>query len=222
MARPKTYDQALRDRILLETRNMLSEEGYPAVSLRTITSRAETSTNAVYSLFGSREELIAEAIEAEVSQASAVLTQIAQMTPPEAAFVCAAKTVRVMTQGAPKLFEASIQALADARRSAKNSPDEIRSVGSLFQGVIDPIQDLCQRIAISAGVTGAEPKRMATLFWCSAEGFFCSELSGAISGSPQERDRLYQDMLATLYAGWSGKQLGAFAEQSAVPQVTAS
>lgn len=58
MARPKVHDDRLRERLLAETAVRVGEHGPDGVTVREVAAAAGTSTSAVYSLFGSREELL--------------------------------------------------------------------------------------------------------------------------------------------------------------------
>ena len=62
MARPRTYDKDLRDKLVEETANRLAEGPAENLGLRDLTKSVGTSTNAVYSLFGAKEVLVWEAI----------------------------------------------------------------------------------------------------------------------------------------------------------------
>lgn len=63
MARPPVYDDALRQRLLSETVEAIDTHGVDGFSLRAVTSAADTSTSAVYALFGSRDGLVAAVID---------------------------------------------------------------------------------------------------------------------------------------------------------------
>ena len=63
MARPPLYDDALRRRLLDVTVEIVDRDGPARVSLRDVAQRAETSTSAVYSLFGGKGELLTAVIE---------------------------------------------------------------------------------------------------------------------------------------------------------------
>ena len=63
MARPPVYDDALRGRVLTATAEAIDEHGVNGFSLRAVTSAVETSTSAVYALFGSRDGLVAAVID---------------------------------------------------------------------------------------------------------------------------------------------------------------
>ncbi|MTD59348.1 TetR/AcrR family transcriptional regulator [Amycolatopsis pithecellobii] len=58
MARPRTHDEALRQRLLVCAGELLAEEGAKALSLRKLAADAGTSTTAVYSLFGGKPDLV--------------------------------------------------------------------------------------------------------------------------------------------------------------------
>ena len=62
MARPSTYDEALRSRLLAATADAVAADGPDRVSLRDVARAAGTSTSAVYTLFGGKDELLAAVI----------------------------------------------------------------------------------------------------------------------------------------------------------------
>lgn len=63
MPRPPIYDNDLRVRLLAVTAEFVDEAGVAAVSLRELARRAETSTSAIYALFGGKDELLAAVID---------------------------------------------------------------------------------------------------------------------------------------------------------------
>jgi AcrR family transcriptional regulator len=58
MPRPKTHDEALRTKLLDHAGELLAAEGPKALSLRKLAADVGTSTTAVYSLFGSKADLV--------------------------------------------------------------------------------------------------------------------------------------------------------------------
>lgn len=62
MARPSTYDDALRTRLLEATADAVAADGPERVSLRDVARAAGTSTSAVYTLFGGKDDLLAAVI----------------------------------------------------------------------------------------------------------------------------------------------------------------
>jgi AcrR family transcriptional regulator len=58
MPRPRTHDEALRLKLLDRAGELISADGPRALSLRKLAADAGTSTTAVYSLFGSKPDLV--------------------------------------------------------------------------------------------------------------------------------------------------------------------
>ncbi|MDT8909561.1 TetR/AcrR family transcriptional regulator [Amycolatopsis sp. PS_44_ISF1] len=58
MPRPRTHDAALRLKLLDRAGELISADGPRALSLRKLAAGAGTSTTAVYSLFGSKPDLV--------------------------------------------------------------------------------------------------------------------------------------------------------------------
>jgi AcrR family transcriptional regulator len=57
VGRPREHDSATRERLLGAAAVLAAEEGWDALSVRRIAQRAETTTRAVYSLFGNKRGL---------------------------------------------------------------------------------------------------------------------------------------------------------------------
>lgn len=66
MARPKTHDEDLRQTLVAETRSQLENQGLGELNLRSLAHAANTSTAAVYALFGSKQSLLEEVFALEV------------------------------------------------------------------------------------------------------------------------------------------------------------
>jgi AcrR family transcriptional regulator len=62
--RPREYDDQLRLRLIEEAARLLADEGPAAVTTRRVATAVGTSTTAIYSLIGSKEDLI-QAVRAE-------------------------------------------------------------------------------------------------------------------------------------------------------------
>lgn len=60
VGRPREHDESTRVTLLRAAEHLLSEEGHEGLSMRRLAAEAETSTRAVYSLFGGKQGLIAE------------------------------------------------------------------------------------------------------------------------------------------------------------------
>ena len=62
MPRQRTYDDSLRDRLIDEAAQVIADHGVQSLSVRDVAMRAGTTTNAIYTFFGSRGSLVAEVV----------------------------------------------------------------------------------------------------------------------------------------------------------------
>ncbi|WP_300016729.1 TetR/AcrR family transcriptional regulator [Pseudonocardia sp.] len=76
MPRPKVHDDELRERLLERAGALLSGGGPEALSLRTLAQDCDTSTTAVYSLFGGKPALLAELLDDAVARLSERLAAV--------------------------------------------------------------------------------------------------------------------------------------------------
>ncbi|MGO4145914.1 TetR-like C-terminal domain-containing protein [Paenarthrobacter sp. YAF11_1] len=63
MARPIVHDQHVQQRLLAVTADLVDREGPARVTLRDVAAAAETSTTAIYSLFGGKAQLLTAAVD---------------------------------------------------------------------------------------------------------------------------------------------------------------
>ncbi|MFJ5957565.1 TetR-like C-terminal domain-containing protein [Paenarthrobacter sp. NPDC092416] len=63
MARPIVHDQLVQKRLLAVTAELVDREGPARVTLRDVAAAADTSTTAIYSLFGGKAQLLTAAVD---------------------------------------------------------------------------------------------------------------------------------------------------------------
>lgn len=63
MARPIIHDRFVQQRLLAATAELVDREGPARVTLRDVAAAAETSTTAIYSLFGGKAQLLKAAVD---------------------------------------------------------------------------------------------------------------------------------------------------------------
>jgi AcrR family transcriptional regulator len=62
MGRPREHDESTRAALLEATERLIARNGAAALSVRAVAREADTTTRAVYSLFGSKDGLLVEAL----------------------------------------------------------------------------------------------------------------------------------------------------------------
>lgn len=206
MGRPRTYDEALREKLIEHASKMMSEDGYHGVSLRVLTRDVGTSTNAVYTLFGSKEALMAEVV---VRHLDALLAQDG-MAPdqgdPEQALISIASVYRDFAVSDPKSFNGAFEAIKEAKEPGSMTDRVNPELRELDKKLFDPILSACQRIADGA-TRKLNPHRMAVGVWALIHGYSFLGISGVLPVNSEEADTIFDEALHAMYVGWLSKNV---------------
>jgi len=195
MARPKVYDDDLRARLISAAAEQLAEGGVGHLSLRSVARATGTSTNAVYSIFGSKPDLV----DAVVTDALASFTAAQRATLErsgdgdlEATLAELGRAYRRWALERPTLYAV----IFGDRVAASEGSHEAENDG--FQ----PLLGLVTRL-IEAGVfVDEDPELVALSIWAGVHGLVSLE-SRTIGDQPLEaRDAAYDAHLAALVRGW--------------------
>ena len=171
MARPRTHDEALRLKLLDRAGELIAEDGPKALSLRKLAAGAGTSTTAVYSLFGSKPDLV-NALYAEGFRRFGLRMAGTELTgDPVDDLVALGSAYRASALADPHLygimFTKSIPGFepnADAEKRARET--------------LEPLLEVI-RAAIAAGVfVDVPPETVAVGAWAFVHGLVSLELSG--------------------------------------------
>jgi AcrR family transcriptional regulator len=199
MGRPVEHDDRTRDRLLAAAARLLRDEGVAAVSVRRVAQEAETTTRAVYSLFGDKQGLL------------------------RGLYHDAAESMRQHHEGVPESEDPleEITALAlGYRQAALQHPHAY----GLFMGMVpgfDATQadrDLATRSLrrvlaalarfVDADVfPGRDPRALGMQLWAQVHGLATLELQGHL-GSRRQAEQRWRDAIAV--------HVGAY-RQPAVP-----
>src|SRR5947209_2250330 len=109
MGRPREHDQLTAAALLTAGERAVEEGGLEALSVRGVATEAGTTTRAVYSLFGSRDGLIAALGAHSYELLGAALERLPQTTDPQADMVEAGLMFRRFALEHPALFSIGIQ-----------------------------------------------------------------------------------------------------------------
>jgi AcrR family transcriptional regulator len=192
MGRPQEHDEATAAALLAAAERLLQERGAAALSLREVTSRAGTSTRAVYSLFGSKEALLG----ALGARAMELLHQGVDAIPvtddPRQDLVEAALIFRRFALGHPALFEVAFHRADPAVRPRfrATAADALAALTRRFEPLA------------AAGLLGGRSVPEAVMaFHGLCEGLAVVELRGI----PFEFDgeRLWRDAFWALLTGFA-------------------
>ncbi|MBA0050195.1 WHG domain-containing protein [Streptomyces sp. AJS327] len=190
MVRPRTNDEAVRERLVECATELLATRPRESVTVRAVAAAAETSTTAVYSLFGGKGGLIS----AVRDRAVASLYQDLSAVPPSADPL------------------ADLYALAVAYRCWGREHSHLYTV--LFGGVrsfdpsgevgtSDPVRPLLTTIdrALTASVLAGDATSIALAIWGTLHGLVTLELAGALD--PATAEAAFDSTIRAALRGWT-------------------
>jgi AcrR family transcriptional regulator len=106
MGRPKQHDDATREALLAAAEDLVERGGTGALSVRAVADEIGTSTRAVYSIFGSKEGLLAALATRSFDMLRDAIAELPRTKDPARDLVQAALTVfRPMAVQHPSLFQ---------------------------------------------------------------------------------------------------------------------
>ncbi|MFD0120236.1 TetR/AcrR family transcriptional regulator [Streptomyces virginiae] len=190
MGRPRTNDDAVKERLVECATEMLATRPRDSVTVRAVAAAAEASTTAVYSLFGGKDGLIG----AVRDRAVAGLFQ----------------DVSALQTSADPLSDLYTLAVAYRRWGREHS--HLYTV--LFGGVQafdpsgevgagDPIRPLLAAIdrALTASVLAGDATEIALSIWATLHGLVTLELAGALDATTA--DAAFRSSIHATLRGWT-------------------
>ncbi|SFQ22347.1 DNA-binding transcriptional regulator, AcrR family [Amycolatopsis arida] len=194
MPRPRTHDEALRLRLLDRAGELLSAEGAKALSLRRLAADAGTSTTAVYSLFGSKPELV-NALYVEGFRRFAMRLRAVERTgEPVADLVRLGLAYRASALADPHLY-----AVMFTKAVPGFEPNE--EAAALARSTLDPLLETV-RAGVAAGVLAdTEPEVIAGGCWATVHGLVSLELGGTLPAALRDPEAFAAALRATA-TGW--------------------
>ncbi|SHG49412.1 TetR/AcrR family transcriptional regulator [Streptoalloteichus hindustanus] len=194
MPRPKIHDEALRVRLLDRTGELLSTHGPDALSLRRLAADVNTSTTAVYSLFGSKAGLVAAVHREAFRRFGARLAEVRPSDDPARDVVALGHAYRESALADPHLY-----GMLFGRPVPEFTPDAEAKEESLatFLPLLDGVRRGVERGRFAAD----RPERMALACWGLVHGLVSLELNGCLPPDT-DVDASYDAALRALVAGW--------------------
>jgi AcrR family transcriptional regulator len=183
VGRVKTYDEALRQRLLDEAGRLLTAEGVGALTLRRVAGLAGTSTTAVYSLFGDKDQLLTAMYTEGFARLGRALTR-ARTGPPLEALGNLGMAYRRSALAAPHLYGLMFGGTAP-------SGDAKQVADAAFRPLVEGVQ----ACLISGDLKGGTAEGIATYLWAVSHGMVSLELAGLMNGGARRRSEAYREAL---------------------------
>ncbi|WP_436492211.1 TetR/AcrR family transcriptional regulator [Actinokineospora sp. HUAS TT18] len=193
MPRPKTHDEALRVRLLDRAGELLSTQGASALSLRKLAADADTSTTAVYSLFGGKPALVRELYVEAFDRLGRRLHAVTPTGEPREDLVHLGLAYRESALADPHLY-----AIMFGDAVPGFEPDE--EAHALALSALAPLQKTIT-VGVETGVFTGPANDMTMACWAIVHGFVSLELTGALPSELAVASS-YETALRNNLVGW--------------------
>ncbi|TCP49298.1 TetR family transcriptional regulator [Tamaricihabitans halophyticus] len=194
MPRPKTHDDALRGRLLDRAGELLSEQGPRALSLRKLATDVNTSTTAVYSLFGGKAQLVRELYVDAFRRFGRQLGAVARSGDAPADLVQLGLAYREQA-----LANQNQYAIMFGKPVPEFEPDE--QANQEAAAAITPLLDIVREGTRTGALAGPSPEAIALAYWALLHGLVALELSNVVPAQLNSKDSFEHALRAQL-AGW--------------------
>jgi AcrR family transcriptional regulator len=197
MPRPKVHDDALRGRLLEQAVRTLSEHGVDALSLRKLAAQAETSTTAVYSLFGGKPGLLNSVFDEAFRRFGERITDVKITGNSREDLFELAMAYRAGALAEPHFYMVMFGPIGAA---VVPDPETVELAKSIFRPLLEAVST-----AIAAGELQTDnPTAVATTMWAIVHGMVSLELRSLLPPSAGDPAELYRQAVLALGAGWLG------------------
>ncbi|MFJ6675284.1 TetR/AcrR family transcriptional regulator [Actinosynnema sp. NPDC091369] len=194
MPRPKTHDDALRGRLLERAGELLSTEGPGALSLRRLAADVNTSTTAVYSLFGGKPALLNAVYEEAFRRFGERIACVPQTDDPVEDLVQIGLAYRAGALADPQFY------LVMFSKVVPNFEPSDETKEAAVQTFLPVVRDVGR--AVESGLFAPEPpERIALAMWGMVHGLVSLELNGNLPPGV-EIAPVYERALRAHADGW--------------------
>ena len=190
MARPRTHDDFLRGRLLEQAGQLVSGGGPDALSLRRLAAHADTSTTAVYSLFGNKDGLLRELFREAADRFAARLAKLSPSGDPVDDLLRMALLYRQYALANPRLY-ATILAGPVAEEGVATA-------------LCEPLCAMVLRAQAEGGFGTAPAEHIALSCWATAHGLVSLELTGNLPAGLNLAG-VYEGAMRAAVLGWAGR-----------------
>jgi AcrR family transcriptional regulator len=200
MGRPREHDETTAGALLAAAEAVVESDGIEALSVRRVAEDVGTTTRAVYSLFGSKQGLLAAVGTRAFELLSASIDELPMTDDPAADLVATGATAfRNFAVGHPAIFRIALQRAMGSQKLT----------GAIRPARIEALRGLQARVerAAQAGLLDGRPARDVVLqFHALCEGLAALELRGIIP--PRDAKRIWREALTALVAGLGAPPVG--------------
>ena len=190
MPRPREYDDQLRVRLVEEAARLLVDEGPAAMTTRKVAAAVGTSTTAIYSLIGSKEDLVQAVCDEGFARLAAHLATVELSDEPLTDVRRLAHAYFDMAIESPALYQVMF---------GQRGPEIAEGDGRPGVETLTTLVDAVRR-AVDAGLLRGEPFDLAVQLWALGHGVASLALTGML-GPPEAARALMERAGLALVGG---------------------
>jgi AcrR family transcriptional regulator len=199
MGRPMEHDEQTRLALRAAAERLVAEGGTDALTVRAVAELAGTTTRAVYSVFGSKEGLVAALAQTAFELLHSGIDALPETDDPVADLVeVGAKVFRGLVRDHPALYRIAFQRIVPGLQAGAELTTARERAFAILQTRVRRVQ--------AAGLLGSKPVLDAALeLNAMTEGLSNAELRGATLRilPAGEEERAWRDALTTVIRGFS-------------------
>lgn len=182
MARPRAYDDELRVQLIEAAARVLGDEGPHAVTTRRVAAEVGTSTTAIYSLIGSKDELFRAVFREGFQRLAHHLAAAGPTDDPLADLRSLGLAYHVMGTESPHLYRVMFDCPVP---EFEVSDEDVRFSLSTLEVLIDAVQR-----CIDDGLFGGDARDLALELWAMNHGITTLAIDGTLGSPDQAKSRL--------------------------------
>jgi AcrR family transcriptional regulator len=204
MGRPREHDERTRAQLHAAAERLVAEGGADALSVRTVAEEARTTTRAVYSLFGSKDGLVAALAQGAFEMLYEGIDELPMTADPAADLVAiGTQVVRRLVREHPALYRIAFQRIVGLQAE----PGLVAARERAWVQLQDRVARL-HDAGLLVDTPVSDAARALNAMW---EGLANAELRGDVLRiMPRgEEDRVWHDALATVVRGLTSPAPGA-------------
>ncbi|HUG83835.1 MAG TPA: TetR/AcrR family transcriptional regulator [Euzebya sp.] len=181
MGRPRIHDERTREALLQASASLLAEHGAAALNLRRLARAVGASTQAIYTLFGSKQGLVRALHRAGFEALDHHLASVEPTDDPVAHICALALAYRSSALAQPHLYDVMFACpFPEFEPTAEDESFALSTLGRLRAAVIHHAEN--------GAFGGRDPDQLTLQLWALAHGLASLELQGALTG--------YHDVMA--------------------------
>lgn len=181
----------MRDRLLGAAREIATEEGWQAVTIRRIADRLEYTAPILYQHFSSKDALLLELAREGFREITARLRDATQQ-PQERLLAAVAAAYWDFAFAAPELYQV-MHGLGGVPFGTADAPREAQEAFTLCREAL-------LRLASARGDTLSDPDAAVDTMWAFLHGFVSLTMSQRIAGGPDRARELMLHALPSVFA----------------------